>query len=177
MAKNYYYGTYPFIAWCMNHYFLSGKHSLWVSAPFYAPHSVDAGVNQYRVYGDLMSLASGGDSKANGLQDWRDRLKMRISEGSKDETLQTRLLDIAERIAIPFFMPLVYRVDINALPLGLAIQGDSEGRLGLSHYELRALEETQFDILFADFEDGDILKLWRSDNNQLTALEILEGNC
>jgi hypothetical protein len=176
MAKNYYYGSYPFIAWCVNHYFLSSRHSLWVSAPFYAPRSMDVGASPYRIYGELQSLVS-SDSQGKDLRDWRDRLRKPVVDDVKDEGLQTRLLEIVERIAIPFFVPLVYRVDIDALPLGLAIQGDSEGRLGLNHYEVRALEETQFDVLFADFEGEDILRLWRSDNNQLTALEILERNC
>jgi hypothetical protein len=177
MAKNYYYGAYPFIAWTMNHYFLAGKHSLWVTAPFYVPATGGVDASPYRVYGDLLRMAKSDTAQANNLRDWRDRLKMRLVDGGCQEDLQPRLLDILERIAIPFFVPIVYRVDIDALPFGLAIEGDSEGQMGLTNYELRNLEETQFDILFADFDEDAIRKLWRSDHNQLTVLEILEGNC
>jgi hypothetical protein len=173
MAKNYYYGTYPFIYWCINHYFLDGRHQIWVSAPFHNPRSPN--VTPYHQYGNLLTLVSRNDSPA--ISDWREFIRKECAKRLKDEILATRLNDIAEKISIPFFVPLVYRVDVEALPLGLATHGDSEGQLGTQHFQIRALEETYFDILFADFHDEAILKLWRGMPNPAAALEILEANC
>ena len=172
MAKNYYYGSYPFIYWAFNHYFLDGRHQIWVTAPFYNPISPEG--TPYRQYGDLLSAVSRSDEKTSS--EWREFLKKELGS-VKDGALQSRLILIAEKISIPFFVPLVYRVDIEALPLGLATQGDSEGQLGTQNFQIRALEEIYFDLLFADFSQEDILKLWRGMPNPAAALEVLEANC
>jgi hypothetical protein len=173
MAKNYYYGSYPFLYWAFNHYFLDGRHQIWVTAPFYNPASPEG--TAYRQYGDLLTAVSRSDEKASS--EWREFLKKELGKRLKGESLQARLVLIAEKISIPFFVPLVYRVDIESLPLGLATQGDSEGQLGTQHFQIRALEETHFELLFADFLQEDILKLWRGMPNAEAALDVLEAHC
>ena len=165
MADNY-YGTVPTLAWIFNHYFYKKTHYTWLAEeyfPYRLPNPKSS--NPHLVYQNL-------------YQPWKDKddfdkdiLQVRINvrkgviakekAGDIDAVIAPRLKDICDRVDIVFLYPIVYRVNIDGItPTTRKKSGGSALTVGSKETLVEDLKETEFDILFVDFDsDSDFKKL------------------
>lgn len=178
----YYYSTQPFLAWCLNHYFYNKNHYVWVGAPFY-PYRAKNPVSSspYKIYAQLYEPFKESDRFNKFVIQFRMDLKRGIQQQIKeDDILKNTLLDICDT-EMSFFYPLVYRVDIEQIAESHRKRIANSGKeVGSNEYLIRDLQETEFDILFADFKKEDNLsevhlQLLMNAVEDNEVLEILEA--
>jgi hypothetical protein len=177
----YYYGTQPFLAWVLNHYFYNRVHYIYVGAPFFPyrqnnPASSDP-INLYTAFYKPFKDADRYDIFIGG---YRQRLKRGIDAQVTRKQMQKKLKKVCEEIDIKFFYPIVYRVDITYIePDRLLVSGSGQD-VNSKEYLIRDLQETEFDLLFLDFEhenlSSDFYKLCYDSISQNEALALLEAN-
>ena len=176
----YAYSTQPFLAWCLNHYFYAQTHYVWAAQPFY-PYRLSnpKSSNPYLIYRDL-------------YEPWRDRdpfdkfilqlrLNLRLGVAANTERLplgwEARLKDICDGIRTDYFYPIVYRIDLDDIAAHRRVVAGS-GLGGSSEVRIDDLRDSEFDILFHDYEgDQDYQDLKEMALGRNDALDALERNC
>lgn len=153
---------------------------MWGS-PFYPYQTANpASSNPYKIYSQLYEPFKEDDDYNKLVAQFRKDLGNGVNlKMSSDKTLRNALIDICDKIEVTFFYPMVYRVDIQQIPDKRKIVENS-GKIGSNEYLIRDLQETEFDILFADFEqepnlDNDHLQLISESISNNEALAILEA--
>lgn len=151
--SRYYYGTVPILAWIINHFFYGRVHYAWLAAAFH-PHGENPGSsNPYKLYGMLYEPWAERDPYAHFIRAYRDRLIDGVAHQESARTVDTetaeRLRRICELGSVDLFYPILYRVDIDAIPSSRRIVANS-GLEGSREVLVKDLREHEFDLLFAD---------------------------
>lgn len=149
----YYYGTAPVIAWIINHYFYSRTHYSWLADAF-LPHLTNPGSsNPYKLYELLYEPWAEQDEHAKFIKGYRDSLLNGVIEqqlaGTIDEIVAARLRRVCELGSVDLFYPILYRVDIEAIPSSRHVVANS-GLKGSREVLVTDLREHEFDLLFTD---------------------------
>jgi hypothetical protein len=152
MAR-YYYGTVPALAWILNHYFFGRVHYSWLAEEFCPLLTNPKSSNPYLIYGDLMWAWVNSDRHDKfvghsrvALQDGVDAYEER---GTLDAALADRLRLVCEDVPVSFFYPLVYRVNLDAIPADRQTIAGS-GLAGSRECLVRDLQESEFELCLAD---------------------------
>jgi hypothetical protein len=180
----YYYGTVPVLAWILNHYFYGGLHYSWLAAEFFPLEANPRSSIPYYIYGDLYWAWSRRDRFDKHLGGARESLllgvRSRLPPGIGDPALVRRLRRICRRASTAWFYPLVYRVEIGRIAESRQVSAGS-ALMGSREVLVRDLEESEFDLLFADnYDDPDFRRLVLDGNAEFArpsaaeALLILE---
>lgn len=152
---------------------------MWGS-PFYPYQTANpASSNPYKIYSQLYEPFKEDDYYNKFIEQFRTDLEYGVRvKVLSNKTLRNSLIDICGKIELTFFYPMVYRVDIQQIPDKRKIVENS-GRIGSNEYLIPDLQETEFDILFTEFEqepnlDNDHLQLMSGSISSDAALAILE---
>jgi hypothetical protein len=180
LAK-YYYGTQPFLAWVLNHYFYNRIHYVYLGAPFF-PYKQNnpASSDPYHLYQAFYKPFKDRDNYDIFIGGYRNSLKRGVDAKITNKQSKNTLKKLCEEIGIEFFYLIVYRVDISYLePERLIISGSGRD-VNSKEYLVRDLQETEFDLLFVDFEhenlSPDFHKLCYDSISQAEAFNILKAN-
>ena len=156
MTDNH-YGTVATLKWILSHYFYGGEHYAWLSAEYYPyrrpnPPSSDP----HAIYETLYKVWKDRDDFNNYVDGVRESLRRGVMAQEKNKSISAaisaRLKDVCDQIDIFFLYPIVYRVDVEMITNDrLSIEG-SGATVGSWECLVRDLQETEFDILFLDFE-------------------------
>ena len=87
--------------------------------------------------------------------------------------IANRLKRVTERIGVEFFLPLVYRIEIDLIAHGRRSVAGS-GLAGSREYLIVDLRETEFDLLFSEDVQGDLAALLSGTLSANDALQLLE---
>ncbi|WP_420128787.1 hypothetical protein [Longimicrobium sp.] len=157
MAR-YYYGTVPVLAWIINHYFYARTHYAWLAAAFH-PHGENPGSsNPYALYGHFYEPWAERDRYSRFINDYRRSLAAGVAEkeaaGTLDNITAARLRRLCRLGSIELFYPVLYRVDINAIPPARRTLQNS-GLEGSHEVLVKDLRESEFELLFTDNQRDD----------------------
>ncbi len=178
-----YYSTQSFLSWCLGHHFYGGSHWVWAARPYY-PYGErnPKSSNPYLVYGDLYQPWKDSDNFDKFVSQNRVSLRRGVvakrKSGALPHALGRKLERICEKVDILFFYPLVYRFDLDMIAPGRWTFSGS-ALAGSTEVLVKDLAESEFSILFSDFEsDGDFNKLARDTSlSSKDALDLLLGRC
>ncbi len=159
--RNYYARQY-YLSWILGHYFYDQTHYSWVAAPFF-PHNSNnpRSSNPLRLYEETYSAWKEQDPFSDAWDVIRAKLRKgiesNVSRLSKSE--QRKLTTIIDDVDIRYFYPVVYRVDVDRIPVArLNDQFGSANERDSIEYRIADLQEDEFDILFLDFETEPLLQ-------------------
>ena len=110
-------------------------------------------------------------------------INAKVSEGVLDAAVAARLKDACDRAPIEFLYPIVFRVKIDEIAVSRQRVAGSGRLVNSSECLVEDLAESEFDILFLDYQDdSDFRQLVDSvaggtylDSYQV--MEILERRC
>ena len=178
----YYYSTQTLLAWCLNHYFYQANHWTYVGAYFYPyketnPPSSNPLTKYQSIYEEWF------DNDEFGA--YINQLRLNTVKGVEANRQQlasgweARLKNVCENIEVVFFYPIVYRVDVDMIqPITRLDNSQGSAVVGSKEYLIADLQETEFDILFFDFNsDYDIATLTNGTTSPDDVLSILESRC
>jgi hypothetical protein len=182
----YYYSTQPFLAYCINHFFYGGIHYAYVGGKFYPYRKLNPkSSNPLLVYQDIYQPwrdADGFDKFITGLRmNLRKGVIAKATALGMTTDMRKRLKTICGKVSIDFLYPIVYRVDIDSIvPVSRRIPDGSAGA-GSDEYKILDLQESEFTVLFDDYQvDPGLVNILKHNvpagpNEQQDALAILEG--
>lgn len=179
----YYYSSTSFLAFCLNHYFYGGIHYAWLAGDFYPYRQPNPkSSNPLLSYIDLYEPWKDADPYDKFVAQHRLALKKGIAAQEKANVISgrtaRRLRRVIDKVDLKFYCPIVYRVDISAIPVNRR-QVAGSGSTGSNEYLVADLAESEFDILFLDFRgdaDFDMLNAGIAAGG-VDALATLEVNC
>jgi len=179
--KRYYYSTQAFLEWCFNHYFYDATHFSWLAAPFF-PYKLanPASSNPYELYGSLYRPWKDRDPFDYFLESKRLHVRKGIIVREKvlADGQASRLKVICRDVDQLFLYPVVYRVDVNRLDASRLDSSSGSASKGSREYLVRDLDESEFDLLFADYaSDTDFAALLSGNLQSGDALDLLESRC
>ena len=189
MAKNY-YGTVASLAWIFGHYFYNQEHYVWLAEEYY-PYRLPnpKSSNPHLIYQDLYQPWKDKDDYDKFIQEVRLNLRKGViaKEAETPSVITsseaTELKHICDQVDITFFYPVVYQVDIDPIASSRQTKAGS-ARVGSREVLVKDLKETEFEIIFLDYEmDIDFKKLvveeisGKSSTARADALKKLRGRC
>jgi hypothetical protein len=149
----YYYGTVPVLAWILNHYFYGGLHYAWLAGEFHPLRTNPNSSNPYVIYGQLYAAWAWPDENDKYAKELRNSLRAGVTAHevlrTLDSALAERLRWLCSTLPVALFYPVVYRVDIERIPLERRLVAGS-GEEGSNEFLVSDLVESEFDLLFAD---------------------------
>jgi hypothetical protein len=188
MSKDYYYGCVTSLAWILGHYFYGRKHFVWLAAEYYPYRLLNPkSSNPHLIYQDIYQPWKDSDVYDKFISQLRLNLRKGVIVQENAGVLTAAdagdLKNICDKVDIVFFYPIVYRVDINQIPTSRRSVSGS-GSSGSSEYLVKDLDESEFEILFIDFDsDSDFKTLvvderaGSSTTSGSNAMSILENRC
>jgi hypothetical protein len=186
MADNY-YGAIAVLAWIFGHYFYHGEHYVWLAEEYY-PYRLPnpKSSNPHLVYADLYQPWKDRDDHDKFIQSLRLNLRKGViakeSAGKIDPHDAARLKTVCDKVDITFLYPIVLKVDIdNVKPVSRHKKAGS-ALAGSSEILVEDLNETEFDIIFLDYESDPAFKQLVVDeingiSPSVDVLTTLEGRC
>ena len=179
----YYYSTTSFLAFCQNHKFYRGVHFAWLAADFYPYRQPNPkSSNPLLSYIDLYEPWKDSDPYDKFVVQHRIALKKGVAAQERSKAISgrsaRRLRRVIDKVDLKFFCPIVYRVDISAIPAGRR-QIAGSGSTGSNEYLVADLAESEFDVLFLDFRGDASFDMLNAGINAggVDALRALEANC
>jgi hypothetical protein len=177
----YFYSTQSFLEWAFNHYFYDQVHYSWVAAPFYPYKQKNpASSNPYKIYGHLYEPWFDADPYDQFVESKRAHVRSGIiaNSGKLTRSRTTRLKKICLYIDQLFLYPLVYRVDISRITPPRLDASSGSGATGSNEFLIRDLRESEFDVLFLDFDDDpDFTQAASGILSPRAALDLFESRC
>jgi hypothetical protein len=177
----YYYSSQTFLAWVFNHYFYDRVHWAFIGHPFYPyrePNPVSS--NPLKRYEQTYEAWFERDNFSNHMTGSRSSLRRGVQENStrlQQDDWSNRLQTVCEKIEVVFFYPFVYRVDIDSIPKS-RLQRKNSALLASNEFLIEDLRESEFDILFWDYNEDDVINSLKA--GLLAADEVLtlmESRC
>lgn len=177
----FYYSTQSFLEWCFNHYFFGRRHYSWLAAPFYPYKQKNpSSSNPYELYGSLYRPWVDNDRFDYFIESKRIHVRKGViaQQLRLGTSLASDLKDVCERIDPVFLLPVVYRVNIARISARRLIANSGSALTGSNEYVIAALRESEFDILFLDFDlDTDFSALRSAALSKPRALNLMKGRC
>jgi hypothetical protein len=161
----WYYSTQPFLAWVLNHYAHGGTHYAFVAPflPYRLPNPSTS--NPHKLFARFYEAWK--DEDENDPTVAQNRLGLRkgiMLNAALQGEWETRLKAACDKASVNYFCPVVYRVNVADIPeRRRAVEGS--GRHGSDEYLIEDLREDEFDVLFFDYHDDDLLR------------ELYDGSC
>lgn len=187
MADNY-YGTIASLAWIFGHYFYNQEHYVWLAEEYYPYRLLNPkSSNPHLIYQDLYQPWKDRDDYDRYVQTNRLNLRKGViakeSAGTITSSDAARLKTVCDNVDITFLYPIVLKVDIDVIPSSRRTKAGS-ALVGSSEILVKDLKETEFEIVFLDYQsDSDFKVLVLDELNGVTAttaadaLTTLEGRC
>lgn len=181
--KNY-YSCAPSLAWILGHYFYGGVHYTWIAEEYY-PYRLPnpKSSNPHLIYQDLYQPWKDSDDFDKYIVQNRLNLRKGVMIQELAGTITagdaTDLRNVCDNIEIVFFYPIIYRLDIsqpalNPPPGRLRHAGSAS--VGSHEYLVSDLKETEFEVIFLDFQDDpDFTNLMSG--FAANPMAILKGRC
>lgn len=142
----------------LGHYFYNGKHFVWLSAEYF-PYRLSnpKSSNPHLIYQDLYQPWKDADVWDKFVLQSRLNLRKGViaQEYAKVITpvVASELKTICDKVDICFFYPLVYKVDLDAAKFTGRLHNAGSGvTAGSSEYLVKDLNESEFEIIFLDFD-------------------------
>ncbi len=187
MANNY-YGTVATLAWILGHYFYNREHYVWLAEEYYPyrlPNPKPS--NPHLVYQDLYQPWKDRDDYDKFIQSIRLNLRKGIiakeSAGILTASDSARLKTVCDKVDITFLYPVVLKVDMDLIDVARQTKAGS-ALAGSSEILVEHLKETEFEIVFLDYESDSDFRLLVVDEvngvsstTSVDALTKLEGRC
>lgn len=149
------YSSTTFLAYCVNHHFYGGTHYVWAAGDFYPYRQPNPkSSNPLLTYVDIYEPWKDSDPYDKFLVQHRLALRKGVvaqqKAGQVSRSVARRLRRVIDKIDIRFLYPIVYRIDLSAIPQNRQQQAGSASS-GSNEVLIADLSETEFDILFLDF--------------------------
>jgi hypothetical protein len=156
----YHYSTQPTIAWVLNHHFYGGQHFIWAATPFYPYREPNpSSSNPYQVFASFYHPWRDDDPYDRVISSMRLSLLVGVTAmtGHLGHSLAQDLTGVCETGPVELFYPIVYRVDISSLADNRLDDQSGSAVSGSHEVLIRDLAEHEFDVLFADDHNSDLL--------------------
>lgn len=159
-----YYSAQSFLAWVLNTYFYDDTHYVYIAPflPYRLPNPLSS--SPYHVYGQFYRASTDADRFDSALINNRMRLRVGVlaqeHKGMVDPETSRKLKSACDQAGTKFFCPVLYRVGLDRVGDGRLERTELAEERGSNEYLIQDLTSDEFDILFFDYDDETLVRLY-----------------